>query len=560
MVRQFLPAVFGLTFLLSPSAAEATSLPSTIDPLRQEQFSTPEIEIDPRQGAAPTGTQENLAIPPEAEELKLDITQILLSGNTVFTAADLFADEVQGKQPTSLADLYRLANRITQYYRSRGYVFANTTIPAQRIQNGIIRLNISEGYVDTVSVDEPEQLTASMRMILMRMQNSRAFNIYDLERNLLLINDMSSLSRYAVFGPSTKGIAGSFDIKLVAEENQPFSLFQNFDNRGGSYLGPQQSSSVMLWKDSFLRQDSTYFSLNTSLPLREKKQLGLGYSRFINSYGLSLGTNITLSDTHPGQELRLLEVQSVARKIDFDLRYPIIRQRAENLFVGLKFAHSFSRSSILSALNYKDEFNSLELYAQWQKADRWLGVTSLSSRLAFGLPFMGGSQTGDADLSREDAQLDFTTITLEASRNQYFGQNWSLLAKVSAQYSPEPLLSSLEIGFGGAEIGRGFLPSEITGDRGITSSFELSYMGLREVFPSYAPVIYGFSDFGVLWNIDNSMLLNERQSGASAGIGVKWQIGDYLDMEVEIAHPILKPTTSTINHGLQLFWGADVRF
>jgi hemolysin activation/secretion protein len=59
------------------------------------------------------------------------------------------------------------------------------------------------------------------------------------------------------------------------------------------------------------------------------------------------------------------------------------------------------------------------------------------------------------------------------TRIQPLGGPWSLMASAMAQHTRDRLLSGELIGFGGTGIGRGYLSSSITGERGQGAIIEL---------------------------------------------------------------------------------------
>ena len=62
---------------------------------------------------------------------------------------DIYTKPVIGKKVT-LVEVYDIAQRITQYYRDDGYVLASAYLPPQGIKDGIVTIQIVEGYVGEV--------------------------------------------------------------------------------------------------------------------------------------------------------------------------------------------------------------------------------------------------------------------------------------------------------------------------------------------------------------------------------------------------------------------------
>jgi hemolysin activation/secretion protein len=105
---------------------------------------------------------------------------------------------------------------------------------------------------------------------------------------------------------------------------------------------------------------------------------------------------------------------------------------------------------------------------------------------------------------------------------------------VSGQYSADPLLSSEEMGLGGAYTGRAFDFYERSGDNGVLALAELGYeytkskSWIRRVQP------YVFIDGGYVSNFRNGYGTGTL---VSAGTGIRAGLGMF-DLQVEAAAPV----------------------
>src|SRR5262245_40093208 len=140
-----------VTFFL-PVVAAAQGIPGDALPGRErERFTEP-----PRPRAQPGGDTISLpstVAPQGAEQIRLTISRVVITGATVYTDADLaplYADLVGGE--VSLAAVYALAQRITAKYGAAGYVLSRAIVPPQNFgrQGATVRIQVVEGYVDQV--------------------------------------------------------------------------------------------------------------------------------------------------------------------------------------------------------------------------------------------------------------------------------------------------------------------------------------------------------------------------------------------------------------------------
>ena len=117
--------------------------------------------------------------------------------------------------------------------------------------------------------------------------------------------------------------------------------------------------------------------------------------------------------------------------------------------------------------------------------------------LVAGLPVLDASRSGDKLLSRPRGTGKFLKATFDAARQQHIDGPWSAYLAANGQESSAVLLSSEEIGLGGARFGRAYDPSEVTGSRGVAGSLELRYDDtVRAEGEVVGYQLYGFVDYG----------------------------------------------------------------
>jgi len=131
----------------------AQEVPGQIDPGRiEKRFEKPPV---PKSTLEPVVPSEPEAVPPEdLEKIKFVLTGTVIEGSTVYTDSDFLPlYEKYLNTQVSLADVYRIAEAITARYRNDGYILSRTVVPPQRIQNGMVRITVIEGFIDSISIE-----------------------------------------------------------------------------------------------------------------------------------------------------------------------------------------------------------------------------------------------------------------------------------------------------------------------------------------------------------------------------------------------------------------------
>jgi len=173
-------------------------------------------------------------------------------------------------------------------------------------------------------------------------------------------------------------------------------------------------------------------------------------------------------------------------------------------------------------------------------------------------------------LSRRNGKYNFSKVNLEYSRLQYLSfitPGLNILGSVIGQYAFSQLLSDEEFGVGGDEFGRVYDPSELTGDHGLAGKLELQW-GQNTAFEDFEALtgyqLYVFYDLGAVWQIDSraKALTSSRQSLASVGMGVRFNLWDNVSGLVEVATPLTRDVAARGADGdeARVFFNVGARF
>ncbi len=494
-----------------------------MDPGQIERYlRAPAAPRIPRRG--PVFDKDFRVPPDEAGELSLVLESVVVEGSTVYSDEDLaslYEDRLGRK--IAFAEVFAIADAITARYRNDGYILSRAILPPQTIEDGAVRIRIVEGYIHEVRIEgELRGEQALLDAYAARIVNSRPLSIADLERYLLLIEDLPGISSKAVLNPA-EDTPGAADVVILVEEDAEDG-FVRLDNRGTRFNGPAQ-----LWLGAGLNSfagahERTAARFVTADRLRrELTYLEVGHERQIGTDGNKLQLQFTHTDSEPGHFLRKLDIESKSRSFSAGFVSPLIRSRAENLSLRADFTVRNSETKIFDNRLSRDRVRFVSLGAHYDSADGLGGVNMLGLGLDRGLNVMGESRRGSKDLSREKGRADFTRLRLNVSRLQRLGDRWSLLADFRSQLAASKLLASEEFGLGGEGCGRAFDPAEVTGDDGACLLAEVRYGHNLGAGALQGYQIYGFYDVGRVWRKDPGAL-RKKADLSSAGLGVTERI------------------------------------
>lgn len=563
-------ATASLIAMTTAAYAQVDAATGAADPGRAQQQMMDEQEIP---DVMPKMEVENLLrqkVPANAESITFTLRNVNIEGATAYTEQELssvYANKVG--TTISLADVYTIAAELTNKFRNNGYILTQVVVPPQTIDGGNVNLKVVEGYIDQIVVegDGGERENNFIRGYAKNIHTGGALNVRDLERYLLLINDLPGVEARSVLSPSrTK--SGAADLRIIVARD-PFDALISADNYGSRFLGPLQTSAAA--------------SFNSLLGLNEKitgqvvmaPQLGNGYelAYFMGSYeqpifdeGTMLEVLASFTDTDPGWTLKEFNVSGQSQYLRVKVDHPFIRSRAENLHGHVSFdIRNLQSRNDIEQPSKLDKIRALRVGGRYELLDTILGVgiNSVDLELSQGLGVLWASNERNPRLTRLLGEPEFTKFNADLQRLQRVTSNVNLLVNVSGQWAAQPLLSSEEFGIGGMHIGRGYDPSEVVGDDGLAGKVEVQWNEPYKIPSRFIDdyQLYSFYDAGVVWNKDATTSAGKQDSITSAGFGVRAQLFDEsTDAGLAVAFPLTRDVATENDKRTEYYFNISHKF
>ncbi|MBN8521454.1 MAG: ShlB/FhaC/HecB family hemolysin secretion/activation protein [Alphaproteobacteria bacterium] len=524
----------------------AQDIPSASDPARiREQIApapeTPRASIEIPAPSGPVG----MPIPEGAEKYLFTPSHIEVSGVRYLDPEKITAiTDPYANREMAVIDLYGLAQRITRLYQDAGYLLSRAIIPPQEIENNqVVRIDVIEGYIADVLTQGERYPAFPVRQMIDQLKDGSPLNIHVLERQLLLLDQLPGLSVRAVLLPldavqAQDVEAGGVALNLIFDED-PNQYMASVDNYGSKFVGPWQAGVQADIATHWPYLAETSLSFQTTAQTHELKFLSAEQSIPVSSGGLRLVGALDYSRSEPGFTLDPSDVFSRYRSVRLGVEYPFIISR-EKVLEGFTFLEAKNVESTLLSLPFYDDRLRV-----WRGGVRYQdtygrGETKIDVTLSRGVDALGARPAGALNVSRAQGKPDFTTLDMNLRRRQSLSEEWEMRLGLSGQMASSPLLSSEEFGFGGISRGRGYDPSEITGDNGISGSLELVYTGFNvdtDYLTTASVQPFAFYDAGKVWNRDQG---GRMLSAASAGVGARISLENRVFVTGAVAFPLTR--------------------
>ncbi len=132
-----------------------------------------------------------------SDSVRVKVAAFDFSGNKAIASSELAAVVAPyTNRELGYAELAEAANKVTQLYRSRGYIVARTTLPPQDIREGRVTMAVQEGVLGEVKVERGRNLRLKdglVQSFLSGLKPGQVIREGDIERALLVLTDVPGI-------------------------------------------------------------------------------------------------------------------------------------------------------------------------------------------------------------------------------------------------------------------------------------------------------------------------------------------------------------------------------
>ena len=404
--------------------------------------------------------------------VSFEIKEFLLEGNTIFSEyrLDPVLEPFLGENKTA-ADVEKARSALEKYYHQRGYPTALVNIPEQRIQDGVVQLEILESKIRRVRVKGNRYFTRER--LLKEMPAFRPGEILYLpsvKKQLARVNRNPDLKVAPILMPGKK--IGTVDVEFQVKDKLPLHGFLELNNRSTHTTTDLRLNAMLRYDNLWQKEHSLSAQFQTSPEDREEVKLVTGsYSlpspwndnHLLAFYGLWSDSNTASAEG----------IQVVGKGFLVGFRYLAKLESLESYMHNLVFG-----------IDYKDFEDDIEgATVPVQYLPFYVAYTGIipdsSGQTLFDIAVNGvfrnlGSDLAEFEEKRYGARGSYIYTTMSLERQQIIGGGWQLLGRIGGQLADQPLISNEQYIAGGVSSVRGYKESEAFGDDALFGRIELS--------------------------------------------------------------------------------------
>jgi hemolysin activation/secretion protein len=467
-----------------------------------EESPAPDGAVAPKEGAAKAADAP--AAKAEQQEPTFTIKRFIIDGSSLVSADELQrqVSRFTGRGRTA-ADVEGARDALERYFHEQGYPTVMVNIPQQAVQNKVIRLDIIENRVGTVTVTGNRWFsTEKILCELPCIESGKVIQLQQLQKEVGRINRNPDFKLVPDMQPGKT--PESVDLTLKVTDQLPLHGSLELNNRSSHDTTALRLNAALRYDNLWQREHSISAQYQISPQEPSEVQVASGSYTLpapwdsddkIVVYGVSSNT----------------ETASAAGFNNLG-KGSIIGTR---VILPLRPAGEYNHTAVLG-FDYKDFEETVGLagstgvkspisyfpfsvaYSAFLKDGS--GVTSFS--VGINMSFRGAvADPRQFEDKRFKSRGNYIFMTAGVERNQQLPGGFSLLAKLDGQLADQPLIANEQFQAGGVESVRGYHESEASGDNAIHGVFELATPDLLKSVGNgqFSLTPYIFYDAAALW-------------------------------------------------------------
>lgn len=458
--------------------------------------------------------------------------------------------EQRSRRGVTLGQIETVADRITQFYRERGFILAKAYIPQQEVRDGIVTLTLLLGTLGEVEVlDSGLYREETLAAVFDNMLGEPVTNAV-VEENLYLINDFPGVATTGFFQPGSQ--VGDTKLNINVESENTYDANIRLDNHGSEQTGENRLYAELFWQNplsnadqlqvaalyAFNPDNTTYYQLRYSTRLFSPR-FNIGFGESNNEFVLGPGNSETINNLGIFGETIQSDItatysfkRSRATSYSTDLIYDNIESQTRLGAVG--GADDTSLDDIVSNLTLKFRFDVLD------EEDKILHQGDI------------GLTSGQFDKGADPGQdenydiLEFNYSLLTFWKIPYFESNSRIIYRYSMQYASSGLSSINQFALAGPSRVRGYETNQYSADNAVYTAvdwvfdspqiFDVSIgdSNLRKMLKPFLFLDLAWGEVVAL--VDDAD--NETGQLIGAGFGFQFAPNNQIYANLQIAFPV----------------------
>lgn len=474
---------------------------------------------------------------------QLDVMEIRVLGNTKLPALAVESAVYPYAGPgKTIEDVEAARQSLEAAYRIAGYSTVYVDIPEQTVDDGVVRLMVTEGRLARVRIEGAKYFSARrIRAALPGAKSGEVPNIPELQRDLAVLNTETA-DRSIVPVLAAGGSPGTVDLTLRVEDKLPLRADFEVNDQYTADTTRWRVSTTLGYDNLFNRFDSVSFTYQTAP--EEPKESRVMAASYVTRWGQNDTNRLALTYIDSDSDVATvgtLGVLGAGKIFNAQLIFPLVNEA--NASHSLTFGGAlkdFDEVIDLEGPVYRLATPIRYFAFTLGQSSVWRvpqGQWTLDSSVNFGL--RPANDVDEFANKRYRGRPNYFYVRADGSYRRMLGSWTEVRVRGSGQYAAEPIIGNEQFVQGGATTVRGYLEAAELGDVGIGGSFEFGLQPLRFMGERMSAETFLFYDTGVVATLKPLPGEDRRADLSSAGLVLNLGFDDNYAASVSWAYPLV---------------------
>ncbi len=463
----------------------------------------------------------------------IQVKKIEVLGNSMFEAEIAQLTKKFTGKLTTLSELYQLRSSISKLYVNNGYVNSGAYLPPQKLQDGVVKIEVLEGGLETIEVTGNKRLSDHYIASRLKSLPTPIKTEQLLERLQLLRLDPLIANISAELSAGLTPGMSRLDIEV--KEADAFTFSSSLNNHKSPSIGSNTRNLSLTHSNLLGFGDTARLNYTNT---EGSNGLDIGYAFPINAkngtIGFAYGFNSNDIVENP---FTPLDIETESDYYELSFRQPIIYKPNREVALGLSFSRQHSETSLLDipfplSIGADESGNTnisaLRFFQEYTER-------SDNSVLAFRSQFSFGLDTFDATINDNAPDSTFFAWRGQSQWVRKLDDDFLFLLRGDIQIA-DNLVPLEQFRLGGATSVRGYRRDVSLSDSGMFASAELRVPVLRINKLEGVVQLIPFFDLGLPWNGEDAVI--DIDSLVSVGMGLNFNAGDRFNARLDYGIPL----------------------
>jgi hemolysin activation/secretion protein len=473
-----------------------------------------------------------------ADAARFDVFEYRVEGSTLLPTivVEQAVYPHLGEQKT-LDDVEKAREALEKAYHAAGYLTVLVAIPPQKVDEKLVRLEVTEAPVERLRVVESRYFSlGEIKAGVPQLAEGTVPNFPQMQKELAALNKSADRRITPVLRPGKT--PGTVEVDLKVQDELPLHGSVELNDRYSQDTTRTRLSASLRWDNLWQKQHGLGITVQTAPEEpEESKVFSANYT-----WPLDSGNYLAFYAVKSDSDVAAVGTLNVrGNGVIAGARYILpLRSRSEGFFhtatLGADYKNFDQSVALIDGGSFDTPLAYLPFTLGWDGT--WLSegrTTKVGVSFNFQVRGLVADEQEFAD-KRFKGRPDYSYLRGSFSHEETWPTGWGVSLRGSWQIASQPLVSNEQFAIGGVDTVRGYLESAALGENGLALSLEARTPNFAKHIGASLDEFYllAFLDGGEV-RIREPITADDRFTISGTGLGLRFKGWDGLSAGLDLA-------------------------